>query len=284
MGKFWANERTIAPGSTYALGSTDAEHARLTRQAELLAPCTERLFREAGIGSGQRVLDIGSGIGDVAMLVARLVGPSGEVVGIERDPRSVIRARARVADAQLTHVRFTECDASEVQCGVEPFDALVGRFILQFLPDPLAVLKRLRQVVRPGGVIAFQEVTYTPLLALSARLPLWSAVTSLTHETIRRCGADTEIGLALHRMFQEAGFPTPTMRIEILLGSDPEFTRWIYDLLCSLRPQVPGDSASLECLGDFNTLPQRLHAEVSAAHTVVPSVALVGAWSRKPGV
>jgi ubiquinone/menaquinone biosynthesis C-methylase UbiE len=71
------------PVSPYALGSTDAEHERLIRQAARLAPLTERLFREAGIGPGQRVLDLGSGVGDVAMLVARLVGPSGEVVGIE---------------------------------------------------------------------------------------------------------------------------------------------------------------------------------------------------------
>jgi cyclopropane fatty-acyl-phospholipid synthase-like methyltransferase len=67
--------------SPYALGSTDSEHERLIRQAARLAPCTERFFREAGIGTGQRVLDLGSGVGDVAMLVARLVGPSGEVVG-----------------------------------------------------------------------------------------------------------------------------------------------------------------------------------------------------------
>ncbi len=66
--------------SPYALGSTDAEHERLIRQAPRLGPLTERSFREAGIGPGQRVLDLGSGVGDVAMLAARLVGPSGEVV------------------------------------------------------------------------------------------------------------------------------------------------------------------------------------------------------------
>ena len=75
-----------SPASPYALGSTDAEHERLIRQAARVAPLTERLFREAGIGSGQRVLDLGSGVGDVAMLVARLVGPSGEDVPAESLP------------------------------------------------------------------------------------------------------------------------------------------------------------------------------------------------------
>ncbi len=82
------------PTSDYALGSTDAEHLRLIRQAKWLAVHTERLFREAGIGPGQRVLDLGSGVGDVALIAARLVGPAGAVVGIERDPRSIARAFA----------------------------------------------------------------------------------------------------------------------------------------------------------------------------------------------
>src|SRR5579859_1892963 len=63
--------------SQYALGSTEAEHKRLIRQAAWLTVHTERLFREAGIGPGQRVLDLGSGVGDVSLIAARLVGPSG---------------------------------------------------------------------------------------------------------------------------------------------------------------------------------------------------------------
>src|SRR5229473_2698391 len=105
---------TTNPTAPYALGSTDAEHERLIWQAARLAPLTERLFREAGIGPGQRILDIGSGVGDVAMLVARLVGPSGEVVGIERDPRSIARARARVVEAGLHNVSFTQSDVNQI--------------------------------------------------------------------------------------------------------------------------------------------------------------------------
>src|SRR5215831_16777532 len=73
----------------YVLGYADSEQERLIRQAAKLARITERFFREAGIGFGQRILDLGSGMGDVAMLVARLVGPSGEVVGVERDTNSI---------------------------------------------------------------------------------------------------------------------------------------------------------------------------------------------------
>src|SRR5438128_8042576 len=98
----------------YALGSTDAEHERLIWQAARVAPITERLFREAGIGSGQRVLDLGSGLGDVSMAVARSVGPSGEVVGIERDANSISVAQARVKAAGFRNVSFQQADVSEI--------------------------------------------------------------------------------------------------------------------------------------------------------------------------
>src|SRR6266581_6975720 len=175
----------------YPLGNTDAEHERLIRQAARVAPITERFFREAGIGSGQRVLDIGSGVGDVAMLCARLVGPSGEVVGIERDPRSISRARTRAADAGLRNVTFTQSDVAQFPSD-KPFDAAVGRYILQFLPDPVEILRSLSQRVRPGGVIAFQEGSWAPFVLLSAHLPLWSASVSLLHEASLRSGVKLE--------------------------------------------------------------------------------------------
>lgn len=270
-----------ASGPThYSLGSTDAEHKRLIWQASHLAPLTERLFLEAGIGRGQRVLDLGSGVGDVAMLAARMVGPSGEVVGVERDTRSIARARARSAEAGLRNVSFAECDVSQIT-NDKPFDAAVGRFILEFVPDPLATLRSVSRLVRPGGVLAFHEPCYAPFLLLSEHLPLWSASVSLIHQSLLLSGAHTEIGLDLHRIFLEAGLPRPTVRMEILLGSDPDFTRWTHDLLCSLRPQIQQQNLSLEALGDFTTLPERLQTEVAASKTVVPFVALVGAWSRR---
>src|SRR6478672_10091809 len=146
-------DRATTPGADYVLGYGDSEHDRLIRQATLIAPITERFFRDAGIVAGQRVLDLGSGMGDVAMAAARVVGPSGEVVGLERDAKSIARARARVAAAGFRNVRFTQADLNDVPRD-EPFDAAVGRFILMFLPDPLSVLRSVERLLVPGGVVA----------------------------------------------------------------------------------------------------------------------------------
>src|SRR5258708_3871630 len=124
-----AHMTASGPPPDYSLRRTDAEHERLIWKASRLAPLTERLFREAGIGPGRRVLDLGSGVGDVAMLVARLVGPSGEVMGVERDTHSIARARARVAEAGLRNVSFTQSHVNQIAYD-QPLDAAVGRFIL----------------------------------------------------------------------------------------------------------------------------------------------------------
>jgi len=271
---------TNGPTSDYVLGNTDAEHERLIWQAARVAPITERLFREAGIGPGQRVLDIGSGVGDVAMLAARLVGPSGEVVGIERDPKSIAKARARVAEARLHNVNFTQSDVGEIPDS-EPFDAAVGRFILMWLPDPVAALRSLSRLVRPGGVFAFHEASWAPLLALLAPLPLWSATASIIHETLLRTGANPEMGPDLYQKFQEAGLPAPRMRLEMPLGKERDLAQWFYDICCTLRPQVQQLHLPIESLGSLDTLVDRLLAEVAGSKSVASWFAAVTAWARK---
>jgi ubiquinone/menaquinone biosynthesis C-methylase UbiE len=272
---------TSQPAGDYALGYTDAEQDRLMRQATVMAPYTERFFREAGIGPGHRVLDLGSGMGDVSMLVAGLVGASGEVVGIERDAASIERARTRVTAAGLRNVTFLKTDVNEIVTD-QRFDAAVGRFILMFLPDPVSVLRSVARLVRPGGVLAFQEPSWIPMLALGSRLPLWSSVLGSIRETLLRSGANPEMGLALYQIFQEVGLPAPKMHLEIPLGSDVDFLRVISDLVCSLRPLAEQHNVSLEELGGLDTLPDRICAEIAAANTVVSIVPLLGAWSRKP--
>ena len=275
------NGTTTDSHRDYALGYTNYEHERLIRQAARIAPDTERLFREAGIGPGQRVLDLGSGVGDVAMLLARIVGQAGEVVGIERDPVSIEKANARVADAGFHNVRFIQSDANKIN-GDAPFDAAVGRFILMFLSDPMSVLRSLTQLVRPGGVLAFQEPSWIPLLAFGARFPLWSLLLSSIHETFLRSGVNPEMGPDLYRIFQAVGLSAPAIHMETPLGSDADFIELICGLLSSVLPLAQQHNVSLEGLGNLHTLSERIQAEVATANSVVSFVPLVGVWARKP--
>ena len=270
---------TSIRSANYPLGHTDAEHERLIRQAAQVAPITERFFGEAGIRPGQRVLDIGSGVGDVAMLVARMVGPSGEVVAVERDRNSIAKASARVIDAGFHNVSFNESNVNEI-LDEKPFDAAVGRFILMYLPDPVATLRSISQVVRRGGVLVFQEPTWVPVLAHLEALPLWFATASLIDKTMR-VSANHDMGAELYQTFVKAGLPEPTVRMELPMGREPYLAQWYYDTLCSLRPQIEQLHMPIESLGRLGTLVQRLQDEVAKSKTVACWFASVGAWCRK---
>ncbi len=144
-------------GAGYVLGHSAKELERLIVQARRYEPFTTQLFRDAGIEAGMRVLDVGSGSGDVAFLVARLVGPSGRVVGVDRSATAVATASRRAKEFELPNARFLVGDAGEMAFE-ELFDAAVGRFVLEFSRDPSVLLRAIAAHVRPGGVVAFQEV------------------------------------------------------------------------------------------------------------------------------
>jgi ubiquinone/menaquinone biosynthesis C-methylase UbiE len=276
-----ASATTTNSNGDYALGYTNSEHERLIRQANRFAPYTERLFRGAGIAAGNRVLDVGSGVGDVSMLLARIVGPTGEVVGIERDADSIARAKARVADAGLPYVKFRQTDVNHIQTD-NPFDAVAGRFILMFLPDPESVLRQLLQLLKPGGVVAFQEPSWKPFLAFNARFSLYSKLLHTVHKTFLRSGVNPEMGPDLYRVFQEVGLPAPSVHMEMALGSGPDFISICSDVVASIAPIARQHDVPLEELGNLATLATRIHDEVSATNEVASLIPLVGAWTRKP--
>src|SRR4051812_46895741 len=137
----------------YLLGSEAREVARLEAQAEAIARPTDGLLRAAGLGPGMRVLDLGSGLGHVSLLAAGIVGPSGEVLGVDQDPRMVAHAEERRAAAGAANVRFLEADVRSFR-DAEPFDAVVARLLLFHLPDAVTVVRHHLGALRPGGVFA----------------------------------------------------------------------------------------------------------------------------------
>src|SRR5262245_16689720 len=103
-----------SPGRSYGLGHGDSELERLRAQARLIAPITRRWMIEAGIRPGMRVLDVGSGVGDVALLAAELVGATGEVVGTDRVSTPLTLAAERARAQSRNNVRFVEGDPSQM--------------------------------------------------------------------------------------------------------------------------------------------------------------------------
>jgi ubiquinone/menaquinone biosynthesis C-methylase UbiE len=135
----------------YVLGSDDTEIARLQTQAAFIAEPTTLLLQRGGIQPGIRVLDLGTGPGDVAFQVAEMIGPNGSVVGVDQDPAQIAVATQRRDRRGFRNVDFRHDDARTF-LDEEPFDAVVCRLLLRHLPDAVDVLAHHLRNLRPGGV------------------------------------------------------------------------------------------------------------------------------------
>src|SRR6476661_4944335 len=117
--------------------------------ASALEPFTRKLFKEAGLTPGMRVLDLYSGSGDVAFLAREMVGLAGMVVGFDSSPAVVAYARERAAYRDFKNVEFIEGDFDNLSF-VGEFDAVVGRLVLMYRRNPEADLRAVLRFVRPG--------------------------------------------------------------------------------------------------------------------------------------
>jgi ubiquinone/menaquinone biosynthesis C-methylase UbiE len=128
------------------MGHDDRERRRLSLQASIINPfterlliLTERLLIRAGISAGMRVLDVGCGVGEVSILKARLFGPHGEVTGIDMDEGALAIARRKAEESGFAHLGFVHGDVLSHR-PARPVDAVIGRHILIHTRDPLAML------------------------------------------------------------------------------------------------------------------------------------------------
>ena len=267
---------------TYVLGHSAGELERLRIQARLIDRITRGFLRDGGIAEGMRVLDVGTGAGDVAFMAAELVGESGEVVGVDRAPDAIMTATERVALAGLRNVSFLAGDP--VQMSFErPFDAVVGRYVLMFQPDPAAMLRALAMHVRPGGVVIFHEPDRDGVRSFPP-VPLYDRCCKLVDETFRRWGGDPRMGIKLYPTFIAAGLPAPRMRLESVIGggaSSSDQVHFEMDVVGSLIREIERFGIATDGELQCQTLAERVLADVEASGSVIVGRSEVGAWCRR---
>jgi SAM-dependent methyltransferase len=267
---------------TYVMGYSAEERERLIQQAGLFGPITERFLRTAGVISGMRVLDIGCGVGDVSMLCAGLVGAEGAVVGVDRDPAALARARERVATAELPNVRFIEGDFRELPPG-EPFDAVVGRAVLMYAADPAAALRSLLPHLHSGGIAALQEFDYTTLVAVPS-FALIEQLADWWRRTAGQTGIELQMGFKLFPTYVAAGLPGPELHGETILGGGPDFPGYAYlaGVFRSILPLMERFGIATASAVDVDTLADRLREESVSNGSVIALQMVVGGFARKP--
>jgi SAM-dependent methyltransferase len=265
----------------YVLGHSQREIQRLITQAAMVRPVTERLLTKVNIGRGMRVLDLGCGAGDVAMLAAEVVGPTGLVVGIDRNREVLALAAERARAAGLRQIRFEQA-AVESFSSQETFDLIVGRYILVHQSDPVGVLRAAARLTRKGGSIAFHEIRLLQRFDSRPAVPLWQVTGDLILTAVQSALPHHDVGDRLVELFSEAGLPQPDLFCETPVGGgiDSPLYVWVAETLQSFLPQLAKMGILFGELVGIETLESRLREAVVAARSQIAVFGQVCAWAR----
>ena len=130
-------------------GRTDALQAQLRFQAQQFAEDRRIRLAQLGLRPGDNALDVGCGLGEVAAMLAELVGPGGRVIGV--DPSEAMVAQARLTTKGLSQVEIASGNAMALDLPTETFDAVYSERVFMHLDDPATAVREVVRVTKPGG-------------------------------------------------------------------------------------------------------------------------------------
>lgn len=115
-------------------------------------------FSLGELKAGEKVVDVGCGAGIDSLIAARMVGPNGEVVGVDMTPAMVEKARAGAAAAGAKNVRFHQGLAEQLPVPTEWADVIISNGVLNLFPDKFAALQEMARVLKPGGRLQIGDI------------------------------------------------------------------------------------------------------------------------------
>jgi SAM-dependent methyltransferase len=264
--------------SVYIIRGGVAGRERLRVLSRVMAPMTQRLLERIGVPRGARCLDAGCGGGDVSLTLARMVGPSGAVLGVDIDRVKLDLARYEAEDAGVSNIEYRRAALHELPSD-GTFDLGYARFLLSHLPDPAAALAHLIAAVRPGGVVAVQDIDYSTGLCHPPNAAYDFSWDLYPRLAVHR-GGDPWLGRRLPILFAEAGLEDIGVHIEQPAGFDADTK-----LLGALTFESIADTAveaGLADAGEIDAHLHELHRFAARPDTLLSLPRMVQVWARVP--
>jgi len=263
--------------ANYVIATGRKGRDRLRVLTAILGPSTARLLDDIDIAPGMACLDAGCGGGDVSRQLARRVSPGGRVLGIDLDAAGLAIAAEEAAEQNLGHVAFQELDVSDLRQDAG-FDVVYARFLLSHLADPRAALACLAGAVRPGGVIALEDVDFSGHFC-RPECPAFHDYVRLYSEIVRAKGADPDIGPRLPSLLGEVGLRDVTMTVVQPAGTEEDVK-----LINPVTMESIGEAvvaAGLASPQEVDRLVADLYAAARDDRVLLSMPRIVQTWGRK---
>jgi SAM-dependent methyltransferase len=190
----------------YVLGTHNQELARLGLQHRVWRPVVLDCWQRAGITVGKRVLDIGAGPGYAAVDLAEIVGPTGEVVALERSHNFVSAMQERCRARSLSNVKIHELDLMSGELPKANYDFSWCRWVMSFVSDPASLIRKLSQVMPTGSTAIFHEYGHYETWHFFPRLPNQERFREHVIATWRESGGQPDGAAALATLLPANAF------------------------------------------------------------------------------
>ncbi|HEY7098890.1 MAG TPA: methyltransferase domain-containing protein [Terriglobales bacterium] len=218
---------TLAAPHPYVLATGTAAVRRLHVLHDIYSPAGRRVLLQAGLTKGMRVADFGCGVGATTRMLAKMVGPSGSVTGVDIDRAQLEEARELCATESLANTTFVEASAYSTGLPRNSFDLVYCRFLLLHLSDPAACLREMKAVLKPAGILVAEDGD----LASAASVPssAMNAFADLFGQLGPVRGLNYSLGKDLYHLVLKAGFTNASLEINqpaIIRGQNRFFLKW----------------------------------------------------------
>ena len=190
----------------YVLGTHDEELARLGLQHRVWRPVVLDCWKKAGVTVGKRVLDIGAGPGYATVDLAEIVGPTGEVVAIERSNKFIHAIKKAIEARSLDNVKVHELDLMTGDLPEGDYDFSWCRWVLSFVSTPALLIKKLAAVMPRGSIAIFHEYGHYETWRFFPRLLTQERFRGHVIETWRESGGEPDSAPALPALLSQHGF------------------------------------------------------------------------------
>ncbi len=204
--------------SDYILGTHDEELKRLRFQHDLWLPAARDAWQRAGLKPGMRVLDLGAGPGFAAMDLARIVGPSGRVLGLELSAAYGAAGQAMACSEQLLQVELRQHNLLSDPWPEEHFDLAWCRWLAMFLPDLDPLLDGLERCIPAGSQVLFHEYVHWDTFALHPGAEAITRFGQASQRSFREAGGDPDVNRRLPSLFAARGWRIEELRPLPVLG------------------------------------------------------------------
>lgn len=274
-----AGYHTAVSAAHYPIERRPGEIERLRAQAAAIAFDAEVMLDRIGVGSGWRCLDLACGAGGILELLAARVGPTGRAVGSDADPEMLWAARQWIKDRGLDGVPLVAGDAYRPAFRPAAFDLVHVRFLASTAGRGDDLLREALALVKPGGVLAFQEPD-TETLNCYPPHPAWDLLKRIVQAAFESAGGDTRIGQRLYRLLRGLGLEEVKYR-PFLVGvtSGEPWTDFLPATIESIRGTLLGKG--LIGPSELDEALDACRRHLADPDTVFTSYLVVQTWGRK---